>query len=165
MSRIFRIFGNFMQYGRWSEPNPSFSGKIVMNDNYEFYGFCDEFYASNMSEANRTRYIAGAFAKNGRNGQRGIAFYKMSNDLEQAPLMYVVPDLTDQESGSWAALSPFGYFQGQGKAKVAIEEEAFSKDEEDGIMDKYNALDRSVNGNGELLEQIYCCRDVITNAT
>ena len=30
MSRIFRISGNFKQFGEWSEPDPSFSGKIVV---------------------------------------------------------------------------------------------------------------------------------------
>lgn len=165
MSRIFRISGNFMQFGKWSEPDPSFSGKIIVNEKDEFIGFCDELYCSNMSEINRIRYIAGAFAENGRNGKRGIAFYKMSNDPEQSPLMYVTPDLANQESGSWAALSIFGYFQEQGRSKIAIEEEVYSEEEENRIKSKYQSLNKEVNGNNELLDQVYCCKDIIAHAT
>ncbi len=164
MSRIFNISGNFMQFGKWSEPDPSFSGKIVVNEEDEFYGFCEELYSSNMSDKNHIRYIAGAFAKNGRNGRQGIAFYKMSNDSKQAPLMYVTPDLTVPESGSWAALSFFGYFQEQGKSRITVEEEAFSEDVENSIKAEYNTLDKGINGNDELLEQIQCCKDIIVNA-
>ena len=164
VSRIFNISGNFMQFESWCEPDPSFVGKIVLTEEDEFYGFCEELYASDMSDINRIRYIAGAFAKNGRNGQQGIAFYKMSNDPEQAPLMYVVPDLTDPETGVWAALFIFGGFQEQGKAKVTITEEPYSKEEEDRIKVKYQNLDEEINGNDELLEQIYCCKDIIANA-
>ena len=164
MSRIFSISGNFMQFGRWSEPDPSFSGKIVVNEDDEFYGFCDELYSSNMSDVNRIRYIAGAFAENGYNRQRGIAFYKMSNDSEQAPLMYATPDLTVPESGSWAALTIFGYFQVQGGSRITVEEETFSEEAEKSIKANYDALDKGINGNGELLEQIQCCKDIIIYA-
>ncbi len=164
MSRIFNISGNFMQFGKWSEPDPSFSGQIVVNEKDEFYGFCDELYSSNMSDVNRIRYIAGAFAENGHNGQRGIAFFKMSNDSERAPLMYVTPDLMAPESGSWAALTISGYFQVQGRSRITVEEETFSEEVEKSIKAKYDALDKGINGNGELLEQIQCCKDIIIHA-
>ena len=163
MSRIFNISGNFMQFGKWSEPDPSFSGKIVVNEESEFYGFCEELYSSNMSDVNRIRYIAGAFAENGRNGYRGIAFYKMSNDPKQAPLMHVTPDLMVPESGSWAALA-FGCFLKQGKSRITVEEETFSKEVENNIKTQYDALNISINGNDELLEQIRCCKDIIIQA-
>lgn len=165
MSRIFSISGNFTQYGMWSEPDPSFVGKIVATDDDEFYGFCEELYCNDMSDINRTRYLAGAFAKNGRNGRQGISFYKLSNDPEQAPLMYVVPDLTYPKSGSWGALFRTGFFLKQGKAKVIIEEEDYSKEEEDRIKAKYQALNKKGRYNHELLEQIHCCKDIIVNAT
>ena len=50
MSRIFSISGNFIQNGAWSTPDPSFSGKIVVDDNDKFYGYCDELYGKTMSE-------------------------------------------------------------------------------------------------------------------
>ena len=164
MSRIFSISGNFMQYGEWAEPNPSFSGKIVVDENDEFYGFCEELYANTMSDINRIRYLAGAFANNGRDGKRGIAFYKMSNEPRQAPLMYVIPNLEAPKTGSWAALSAFtGLFDFQGKADITVEEEAFSAEEEANIKAKYDALDKRINGHDELLEQIQCCKDIIIN--
>ena len=164
MGRIFSIFGNFVQFGRWSTPDPSFSGKIVVDDNDEFFGYCEELYDSKMSSINRTRYLAGAFAPNGRNEKRGIAFYKMSNDYNQAPLMYVLPDLADSSNGSWAALSFLGYFQEQGKAKILVKEEAYSEDEKHRIKTIYDNLNKKVNGNDELIEQIQCCKDMITHA-
>ena len=164
MSRIFRISGNFMQFGRWSEPDPSFSGKIVVNEENEFCGFCEELHHSNVLDVDRIRYIAGAFAENGRNGRRGVALYKMSNDPEQSPLMYVVPDLVIPDSGSWAALSIFGFFQEKGRAKIIVEEEVFSKEEENSIKAKYDALNQGINGNYELIGQIQCCKDIIIHA-
>jgi hypothetical protein len=42
-----------------------------------------------LSGINKTRFLAGALTPNGKNGKTGIAFYKMSNDPIQSPLMYV----------------------------------------------------------------------------
>ncbi len=150
---------------KWAEPNPSFSGKIVVDENDEFYGFCEELYANTMSDINRIRYLAGAFANNGRDGKQGIAFYKMSNEPRQAPLMYAMSNLEAPKTGSWAALSAFtGLFHPQGKADITVEEEAFSAEEEANIKAKYDALDKSINCHDELLEQIQCCKDIIISA-
>lgn len=164
MSRIFIISGNFMQHGRWSEPDPSFVGKIVVDETDNFFGICEELYDCQRLGISRTRYLVGAFAPNGRNGRRGIAFYKMSNDPEQVALMYVVPDLTDPSCGSWAALSMFGVFQAQGKARIMVEEEAFSEQEERRIATKYEALNRNLNSNEELIDQIDCCKNILVHA-
>ena len=51
-----------------------------------------------------------------------------------------------------------------GKAKVVIREEAYTDEEENRIKAKYDALDKEVNGNDELLKQVYCCKDVIIHA-
>lgn len=161
MSKIFKISGNFMQYNVWSEPNPSFTGEIIVDDAGVFCGYCTELYNSRKSEV---RFLAGAFAPNGRNGKTGIAFYKMSNDPIQAPLMYVMPDLDNVQSGSWAAPGLFGYFEPQGKAKITIEEATYSEDDESRIKSQFEEVDKSVNGNGQLLEQVQCCIDILTNA-
>ena len=110
--------------------------------------------------------MLGAIAPNGRNGKKGIAFYKMSNDSEQAPLMYVVPNLEDPSNGSWAALTPFGFFQPVGQARVEIEGKAVSASEEDEkrIKTKFDELDKNINGNDQLLEQMQCCIDIIVHA-
>ena len=166
MSKIFKISGNFRQYGEWSTPDPSFVGEIVVDDANTFCGYCDELYDSKMSALNKTRFLAGAIAPNGRNGKNGIAFYKMSNDGEQAPLMYVVPNLEDPSNGSWAALTPFGFFQPVGQARVEIEEKAASAfgEDEKRIKAKFDELDKNINGNDQLLEQMQCCIDIIVHA-
>lgn len=164
MGRIFSISGNFMQRGEWAEPDPSFSGKIVVDKNDEFYGFCEELYASTMSDINRIRYLAGAFANDGRDGKQGIAFYKMSNEPMQVPLIYVMPNLEVPKTGLWAEVYPsMGYFISQGDADITVKEEAFSAEEEANIKAKYDALDKRINGHDKLLEQIQCCKDIIIN--
>ena len=58
MSKIFIISGNFMQYGEWSTPDPSFVGEIVVDDANTFYGYCDELYENRKSE---TRFLVGEY--------------------------------------------------------------------------------------------------------
>ena len=78
--------------------------------------------------------------------------------------MYVIPDLDDIQSGSWAAPGLFGYFEPRGKAKIAVEEMIYSEDEESHIKSQFEKIDRSINGNDQLLEQVQCCIDILTNA-
>ena len=168
MSKIIKISGNFFQYGEWAEPDPAFVGEIVLEDSGTFYGYCDELYDEEMPDINKTRYLAGAIAANARNHKNGIAFYKLSNDDEQLPLMYVMPDLEDENSGEWAALSTFsGYFQRVDSAKVKIEETNPDNPEEEAerILNKFDELDQTINGNGQLIAQIQCCINILVNAT
>lgn len=170
MSRIFNISGNFKQYeyGRWAEPNSSFSGKIIANDNDEFYGCCEGLYDSiNIAfNANLTQYLAGAFVQNDRNGQQGIVFYKMFNDPRLDPVMYAVPNLTDPEGNLWKLVClPVYCFLKRGKVIITIEEEAFSKEAEDSIKTKYDTLDKNIGWNGVLPKQIHRCKDIIIWAT
>lgn len=173
MSRIFKISGNFAKYGKWSEPDPSFSGEIVVDEKYQpyaefcdwlyysnFYGTCDELYNSDLMDINRTRYIAGVLVEDERKERQGIIFLKLSNDPEQDPLKYVVPDLANPERGSWwAALTPFFGFLQQGKAKITLEEETFSEEEAENIMEKYDSLERSAI-NKIAFEQTRFTRDI-----
>ncbi|MBQ3352651.1 hypothetical protein IJG91_03305 [Candidatus Saccharibacteria bacterium] len=138
MSRIFSISGNFIQNGAWSTPDPSFSGKIVVDDNDKFYGYCDELYEKTMLELNRTRYLIGVFAQNDSCTNKGISFYKLSNEGWQSPLMYVIPDLSDpeQKDATWGAFTEIFPWTGiyemcvMGCAKINLAEEPFSVDEE-----------------------------------
>ena len=167
MSRIFNISGNFIQNGAWSTPDPSFSGKIVVDDNDKFYGYCDELYEETMSELNRTRYLVGVFAQNDSCAGKGISFYKLSNEVWQSPLMYVIPDLSDpeQKDATWAAFADVlpGTYEMcvMGRAKINLAEEPFSVDEEKRIQRIYEALDEDVGFNKSLVEQTDACGDVI----
>ena len=82
---------------------------------------------------------------------------------EQDPLMYVTPNLKNPNSGSWAALSMFGFFQEQGKVKVTIEDEPYSRKAEEFIKQKFKELDTSITSNNELLKQIHCCKDILAH--
>ena len=157
MSRIFSISGNFMQNGKWSKPDPSFKGKIVVADDGGFRGYCDELYECDMSDINKTRYIVGVLATNhGRNAD-SIMFYKLSNDPVQAPLLYCVLDLSDHNSGSWSA-PQHGLFARQGVANITLEKEDYSEEEEDRIRAKFTELDKDLNGNGMV---IAICQNLI----
>ena len=153
MSRIFRISGNFMQSGKWSKPNPSFSGRIITDKEGRFYGYCEELY-DGASDVSRIRYIAGAFAENSYRRRQGIAFFKMSNDPSQDPLVYITLDLGNPEGGSWYELSTLGCFQRRGRARVVVKEEPFSEEVANSIMTKYSTLNKGVNGNDKLLREI-----------
>lgn len=165
MSRIFSLSGNFNQNGAWSTPDPSFSGKIVVDDNDEFYGYCEELYEETMSELNRTRYLVGVFAQNDSCANKGISFYKLSNEGRQSPLMYVIPDLSDpeQKDATWAAFTRVWDYQmvPMGHARINLTEEPFSVDEEKRIREIYEDLDDDVGFNSSLIEQIGSCRDMI----
>ena len=166
MSRIFKISGNFKQFGEWAEPDPAFSGKIVVDENTdEFYGYCYELYVGHLPESSGLRFLVGAFAPNARNGNRGIAFYKLSNDLNIDPYMYVTPDLTNPESGEWSALGTFGiYFERVDKSRVMIEEMAYSEEEEKRIKSTYEKIDRNREANKVMLDQVHCCKDILLHA-
>ena len=144
-----------MQYGEWSTPDPSFTGEIVVDDDNTFHGYCNELYDTDTPVLNKTRYIAGAIAPNGRNGKEGIAFYKLSNYHNQAPLMYVIPELGEYSEGEWAALD-WGTFFVIDEARVEIEEVTYSIEDEKRIRTKYDELDKTINCHNQLLEQIQC---------
>ena len=162
MSRIFSIKGYEVEGAeKCSESNLSFSGMIVANGEDEFYGYCRELDDSGMPDFGKTWFVAGAFAENDRNGRRGIAFYKLSNNQGQTPLLYVMPDL--DKCGIWAGLNHnYGHFVVQGEAKVTVSEETPLREIEETIATVYGNLNQNINGNGELVEQIYCCKDLIS---
>lgn len=109
MSRIFTIEGNFKQGGKWSQPDPSFKGEIAVEDDGDdlFSGYCDELYDS-VSE-DKTRYLFGFLVQNEEGEVEGAAFFKLSNDRKQAPLVYLVPSPKSGRQMQWGAmLSLFG---------------------------------------------------------
>lgn len=165
MNKLYEITGRFYQDGKWSEPDPSFKGRIIVNENKELIGYCDELYDSDQPEENRKRFLVGVFANNARNNNEGIAFYKLSNYKRQLPLMYVLPDLSDKKNGSWAVLNlMLGMFLPVGVAEVVIEPLEYDEKTEKEIEEEYNHLDKEDIITAQLLEQVYCCKDVIENS-
>ena len=155
--RIFEIEGNFEQHGRWSEPDPGFEGIFFVNDDGYLYGYMDEQYPTPY---NARRFIAGYYSENQEIG--GICFYKLSNTDGLAPLTYTFPIWA--EFGEWAALSLFsGMMSRQGKAKCVVKEIECSPELVDKIQSEFDKVDTSVNFNGEILDQIACCKDLLEN--
>ena len=164
-----RVFGNFKQFGKWSEPDPGFDGYILVEENGRFIGYQDELYGTVVgledlhTELNLVRYITGYIAESNKNGTRGIAFYKLSMQEDQSPIMYFCPDLT--EEGVWAVPGVTGYFEPQGKARVSIEDVSAT----DGlVVGKINELHEQFANSDrlmimELLGQVDACLDMLQN--
>lgn len=163
MSKIFKISGNFMQYGEWSTPDPSFAGEIVVDDDNTFHGYCNELYDSDAPDLDKTRYLAGKIATNSKTGKECIAFLKLSNFIEQAPLVYSASG----EEGAWGALAPWGtnYYILDEEARIKIEEVAYSLKDEQRIENKFNELDMSINLHDYLLlpEKMQSFMDALIN--
>ena len=155
-----------MQNGEWIEPDRAFAGRIVVDErNNELYGYSREYYIDHMPKSCRLRYLIGTLTPISSNGEQGIAFYKLSNDLNIDPLMFVTPDLVVPESGSWYGLGTFGiYFEKIGKTRIEIEEKAYSKEEEKEIKKIFGRLNRNREANRVMLNQLDWCKEMLTEA-
>ena len=123
--RIFKIKGNFMQYGVWSEPDPGFTGKIAVDDDGIFVGWCDELYEfpPEASNAAKVRYLVGVYDES----DDSIQFYKLSNDHMQSPLLYEQVVVDGEKVCDWSSVdlsSPQSIvlFKKAGDAKIELEE-------------------------------------------
>ena len=166
MSKIFRISGNYVsdKTGEWQTPDPSFMGEIVVDDHGQLHGYCNELYDHDIEE-NKVRYLAGHIAEHGDDNKKGICFLKLSNYEEQSPLMYTIPDLTDQErGGNWAAIvPPIPIFVPINDAWIDLTEEIVEDPEKEAqrIMDKYNEINLHVGWNEDMVSQVDCCFNVL----
>ena len=163
MSKLFKISGNFMQYGEWAQPDPSFTGEIVVDDDNTFHGYCNELYDTDTPVLNKTRYLAGVIATNSKTGKEGIAFFKLSNYIEQAPLLYIISG----EEGAWGVIFPWrGDYSMVDEARVKIEEVTYDLKDEQRIENKFNELNMSINLHDQLLlpEQMQSFADDLINA-
>ena len=164
MSKIFKISGNFMmKNGEWKQPDPSFAGEIVVDDDNTFHGYCNELYDADTPDLNKTRYLAGVIATNSETGKEGIAFFKLSNYIEQAPLLYIISG----EEGVWGVIFPWrGDYFIVDEARVKIEEVTYDLKDEQRIKNKFNELDMSINLHDHLLlpEQMQSFTDALINA-
>ena len=148
-NRIFIISGSFEQNGEWLEPNPSFKGKIVVEEDGFFRGYCNELYSSDTPEINRVRYIAGHYPPIDKDA---IEFYKFSNYPYQDPLYYQDGWMNEPQSGDWLVYNFLtGKFMPAGKAHVSVVPVVYSPEEESEILDKYNELDLDNDFNREIL--------------
>ncbi len=149
MSKIFRIIGNFEEQGKWSDTDPRFEGMIFSRDNCHFVGFCDEMHCGGRC------YLAGYFTKGKKEHDLGIEFFKMCNDPCVAPVKFLISDLgcyENEESGFWAWITYSG-IEYHGKAKVIVEDVAYSKELEEYIRTIFSKLNKNINGNEMLVRE------------
>ncbi|MBR5027485.1 hypothetical protein IKX64_02800 [Candidatus Saccharibacteria bacterium] len=155
-NRIFKLSGNYCLCGSWEDPDPSFVGKIVVKEDGNFVGYCDELYDSDTPDINRVRYLVGYY------DEEGICFYKLSNYAEQMPLLYADYKLESYKYGAWGGLSPHnGQFSRCGAAHLYIIEEPFSSEEEARILRKYGELNKNIGYNFDVLDQGDSCKNIL----
>ena len=154
MGKIFKITGNYMQYGFWAQPDPSFAGEIVLSDDGYFRGYCYELYESEQPDENKLRFIFGKFGKSKKSSKDGLVFLKLSNYTRQSPLLYVVNDFEDQSDNNWSALrqrpGSIG-FESQGAATISIEEIKFTQERSEAIRSTYYQIEDEDNLNDSML--------------
>ena len=152
-----------MEYDEWPTPDPSFTGEIVVDDDNTFHGYCNELYDGDTPDLNKTRYLAGVIATNSKTGKERIAFFKLSNYIEQAPLLYIISG----EEGVWGVISPWkvDYFMVD-ETRVKIEEVTYDLKDEQRIKNKFNELNTNINLHDQLIlpEQMQSFADDLINA-
>lgn len=154
MGKIFKITGNYVQYGMWAIPDPSFAGEVILCDDGYLRGYCNELYESEQPDENKLRFIFGKFGVNKKSGKDGFVFYKLSNYEMQSPLLYDIQDFEDQSENYWSALRcTFGSvnFTSQGAAKVTLEEIEYSEERAKAILAKYHQIEDEDNLNDSML--------------
>ena len=159
MSKIFKISGNFMQDGEWSKPDPAFIGKIAVNEDGKFCGYCKQLCIEGVSDKNNNevrnvdkyRALVGAMAEEGDG--YSLLFFKLSNEPWQAPLAYEVHDSSLADS-VWSAKDPSGGFVAQGNARAWLEELSYTEESETRIKEQFCEVDISIGANNELINEL-----------
>ena len=62
----------------------------MVDDDNTFHGYCNELYDTDTPVLNKTRYLTGTIATNRKTGKECIAFFKLSNYIDQMPLLYII---------------------------------------------------------------------------
>ncbi len=112
MSKIFKIAGNFNQ------SRCSFDARVVVENDNGFRGYCKRIVL-NSHYSTVFYFITGVVAESG--GATGIAFYLLSNESKNKPLMFVVPDITEAgECGDYDDFGSDGSGDGSSRCEAEI---------------------------------------------
>lgn len=112
MGKIFKIAGNFNQN------QCSFSARVVVENDNTFCGYCKHIILSSRYSVT-FHFITGVVVESG--GATGIAFYLLSNESKNKPLMFVVPDITEAgECGDYDDFGSDGLGDGSSRCEAEI---------------------------------------------
>ena len=110
--RMFKLTGNFQQFGEWSIPDPGFIGWVVVGDDGYFEGYMMELYPS----VDSLRFVAGVYLEK----TNQLAYYKLIRSTNYAALLYCFKDVNNL--GEWVSFQLNGRASRGGDAKISIEE-------------------------------------------
>lgn len=160
MGKIFRISGNLKVDGEWREPDPSFEGEILVDDDDNFIGYCNELYHIRpelepaLKGKYEFRYLAGSFAVNERSGKQGICYYILSNSSEIESIVCRIPDVEKPEDGGdYCYIGPFDMFLHEGEARISLNEIDYSDEDASRIIDAFVSLDLKEYMNDSLVKK------------
>ena len=165
MGKIFRISGIFGEIGKERDAKPSIKGLINVDDDDNFFGYCDEScpiyeeLGPDLRNEYGFRFLAGSFANNGKDKKRGMCFYVMSNSTAVEPILCLLPRIEEPENGTYFFIGPFNIFLPEGEIHIELEEVEFSVEKATEIIDTFVNLDTKKYMNDSLLnKQFKRCR-------
>ncbi len=106
MSKFFKVFGNIDWSGEWAEPDPFFSGEILVDKHGMIKGYCNCFP---VGRSRYKQYLIGFMSQDG--GNEAVLFQVASED-EASTTVFINPDFKKSES-RWASMSTSAYLHGE----------------------------------------------------
>lgn len=156
MGKILKVTGNFELDGVWAVPRPNFTGKIAVDDNGNFVGYCNEHYDNNWPDINKVRYLYGYIQHNDKEDGYSIHMLKLSNYIYQRPLLYRTDNNNRSEGCTWSTLRVdifLAAFKVRGEADLEIEEEPYLEAEYQRIRMRFRELDtKNIHTNRHAIE-------------
>lgn len=148
-----------MENGDWAKPDPAFEGRIAVDENGKFCGWCEQacaegssnYHEDKLCESDKTRCLVGALAEEGDG--YSLLFFKLSNDEWQPPLSYEI-HATSTADCVWSAKDPGGGFVAMGNAMVSLEELQRSESSADRIRKQFREMYVSTAENDALLQEV-----------
>ena len=146
MSKVFDVSGNFKKGGKWICPEVAFTGEIVLDDDSSLCGYCNDY-------TGKIWYLVGAHTDKDEIGNT-IEFYMLSNDHHQTPFLCIFPDIADGKGTWWECVNNCKgerFFRSENEAKLNINHERQSYQEEQRVRSRFNEVELSVLMNHKIV--------------
>ena len=151
MSRIVNISGNFKKDGEWNNPDPYFTGEIILENTEVFYGY--------LNGPEETRYLVGVVTED-EDGVTDAQFYIMSNDYGVSPVFYNAQGEGGKLTGRWYEMKyhlnnkePYTFLP-KSVVKICFEKVSYSKKREHRIRKKFKNLKQNTAINGKIIRSV-----------